>query len=206
MWAFIGLPFLVLLLLLGIHASYSLDDVRMNWNEHRCNPLYMPFAEWIRPDVSVSENMLYCTNFAGGQLVAPILDVINSMFKDVTSSLGEFVQPMKTFRAMFARMRMFMLSFTATTLGKAATSSSVFVHYLIKIRDMMQRFVGQGYLASFIAYVGVSFIESFVSLCISVIKSFVYAMLAISIVLAFFQPELLAIVLTIASLLAAAGA
>jgi hypothetical protein len=44
------------------------------------------------------------------------------------------------------------------------------------------------------------------TLCISVIKGFVYAMLAIAIVLAFFQPEILAMVLVIASMLAAAGA
>jgi hypothetical protein len=101
---------------------------------------------------------------------------------------------------------MFMLSFTSTTLGKVSNSSSVFVGYLIKIRDILQRFGGQGYIASYLAYVGISFIESFVTLCISIIKGFVYAMLLIAIVLALFQPEILALVLVMASMLAAAGA
>lgn len=206
MLAFISLPLVAVGIILIIHASANLENMKLHWNEYRCNPIYMPFAEWIRPDVSNTENLLYCTNNAGGQLLAPVLDVINGLFKTVTSSLGEFTEPMKIFRKMFSKMRLFILSFTVSTLTKASNSSSVFIHYIIKIRDILKRFVGQGYIASFIAYVGVSFIESFITLCISVIKSFVYAMLAISIVLAFFQPELLAIVLVLASLLSAAGA
>jgi len=48
--------------------------------------------------------------------------------------------------------------------------------------------------------------EAFVKLFISIVKTFVIVMLAISFVLALFQPELLAVVLALASMLAAAGA
>ena len=66
--------------------------------------------------------------------------------------------------------------------------------------------VGEGYIAAFIGVTAVSFIEGFVSLCLTIIKGFVYAMLIIAVVLALFQPEILAIVLVLASSLAAAGA
>jgi hypothetical protein len=90
-------------------------------------------------------------------------------------------------------------------MSKAASSSSVFIHYLIKIRDVMKRFVGQGYITSYLTYVVFSFLESFIVLFISILKTFIIIMLAISFVLALFQPELLAIVLALASILAAAG-
>jgi hypothetical protein len=70
---------------------------------------------------------------------------------------------------------------------------------------VLRRFVGEGYIATFLVNTGVDFIMSFVYLCISIIKGFVYALLAISIILALFQPELLAVAVVLASLLAASG-
>jgi hypothetical protein len=70
----------------------------------------------------------------------------------------------------------------------------------------LKRFVGQGYIASYLTYILVSFLESFVTLFITILKTFIFIMLAISFVLALFQPEILAVVLVLASLLSAAGA
>jgi hypothetical protein len=168
--------------------------------------MYMPFAEMINPETTVSENFQYCMGQMSGEIVKIPLDAVHAITSTATDSISEIAGPLDLFRQMFSRMRMFMLSFTSTTLGKVSNSSSVFVGYLIKIRDILQRFGGQGYIASYLAYVGISFIEAFVTLCISVIKGFVYAMLCIAIVLALFQPEILALVLVMASMLSAAGA
>lgn len=206
MWLFFGLPLLFIGVALLVHASESLDSVRMNWNEYRCNPMYMPFAGLIRDDTTTSQNFYQCMNLFGNEVLKVPLDGLGYMFKLVGSSLTELTAPIPLFRALFGRIRKFMLSFGAATFSKIASSSSIFIHYLIKIRDMLKRFVGQGYIASYLVYILVSFIESFVILFISILKAFIGIMLAISIVLALFQPELLAIVLVLASLLAAAGA
>jgi hypothetical protein len=76
---------------------------------------------------------------------------------------------------------------------------------LNKIQDLIRRIVGEGYIAMFFGVTAISFIQGFVMLVIAVIKGFVIAMLAISVILALFQPEILVITLVIASLLAAAG-
>ena len=206
MWLFILLPFFAILTALIFHASYSIDKVKSDWIEYRCNPMYMPFAEMINPEVTVSENFQYCMGQMSGEVVKIPLDAVHAVTSTATDSISEMAGPLDLFRQMFSRLRMFMLSFTSTTMGKVSNSSSVFVGYLIKIRDILQRFGGQGYIASYLAYVGISFIESFVTLCISVIKGFVYAMLLIAVVLALFQPEILALVLVMASMLSAAGA
>jgi hypothetical protein len=206
MWLFILLPIFAIATAMVFHASYSIDKVKSEWIQYRCNPMYMPFAEMINPEVTVSENFQYCMGQMSGEVVKIPLDAVHAITSTATDSISEMAGPLDLFRMMFSRLRMFMLSFTSTTLGKVSNSSSVFVGYLIKIRDILQRFGGQGYIASYLAYVGISFIESFVTLCISVIKGFVYAMLCIAIVLALFQPEILALVLVMASMLAAAGA
>jgi len=51
----------------------------------------------------------------------------------------------------------------------------------------------------------VDFIWSFVTLFISILKTFVFALLAISIILALFQPELLVVAIVLASMIAASG-
>jgi hypothetical protein len=204
MWLFFILPLFVITTALLFHASYSIDAVKADWINYRCNPLYMPFAGMISENVSVAENFEYCMGLMRAEAIKAPIDGVHAIMSTVTEAVSEIAGPLDLFRLMFSRLRLFMLSFTSTTLGKATNSSSVFIAYLIKIRDILQRFAGQGYIASFIAYVSISFIESFVTLCITVIRGFVYAMLSIAIVLALFQPEILALVIDIAAMLAAA--
>jgi hypothetical protein len=206
MYIFFGLPVLAIFIMMAIHASESLEKMKLHWNEYRCNPVYMPFAGSIRPDVTTQENFLYCINQFGNEILKVPLDAIYALLGTVTASLGEFITPLSLFRGVFSGLRRVILKFAASTFSKIASSSSVFVHYLIKIQDVLKRFVGQGYVASYLVYVLVSFMEAFVKLFIVVIKTFVIVMLAISFMLALFQPELLAITLVLASILAAAGA
>lgn len=205
MWLFWLLPVLALCCMFVIHASFSLDKVRANWTEYRCHPAYIPFAGMIRPDVTTSDNFLHCIDRMGTDVFKIALDPINAMFGEIHSTIGDLINPLKLFRELFARIRKFMLSFTVSTFSKITDSTSVFIHYLIKIRDVLKRFVGEGYIATFLVNAGADFVLSFVYLCISVIKTFVYAMLAISIILALFQPEILVAAITIASMIAASG-
>jgi hypothetical protein len=205
MWLFFGLPVLTLFIMLAIHTSFSINKVKQNWEEHRCNPLYIPFANMMNPEVSVSDNFTHCTDQMGTEVFKMLLDPINALFGEIGSTLKELASPLKLFRELFSRIRKFMMSFAASTFSKIASSTSVFVHYLIKIRDVLKRFVGEGYIAAFLVNAIADFIMAFVYLCISIIKTFVYALLAISIILALFQPEMLVVAITLASLLAASG-
>lgn len=194
------------ILLMGIvHASSSVEKIRLHWNEYRCNPMYMPFAGMIRPDVDTAENFAYCSNAMAGHFFGYIIDGIHQLFSTTAGSLGALADPLTAIRDMISKMRMFMLGFASTTFSKAASSTSVFVHYLIKIRDVLKRFVGEGYIGAFLVNAIVDFIWSFVTLFISILKTFVFAMLAIAIILALFQPELLVVAIVLASMIAASG-
>jgi hypothetical protein len=165
----------------------------------------MPFAGSIRPDVDTAENFAYCTNAIAGHFWGFLIDAINQLFSTTASSLGELADPLTDFRGIFSKIRGGMLSFTVATVSKAAGSTSVFIHYLIKIQDVLKRFVGEGYIGAFLINAIVDFIWSFVSLFISILKTFVFALLAISIILALFQPELLVVAIVLASMIAASG-
>ena len=188
-----------------VHASSSVEKIKLHWNEYRCNPIYMPFAGSIRPDVDTAENFAYCSNAMAGHFFGYIIDGINQLFSTTAASLGALADPLVAFREIFTKLRMFMLSFASSTFSKAASSTSVFVHYLIKIRDVLKRFVGEGYIGAFLVNAIVDFIWSFVTLFISILKTFVFALLAISFILALFQPELLVVAIVLASMIGASG-
>jgi hypothetical protein len=187
------------------HGMGNWEQIKANWQEHRCNPMYMPVAEWIRPDVSGSDNFLYCTNTFATSVWSIIQAQINVYFKIVADSIGELASPLSAFRNVIANIRGFLFAFMAQTMSKAAGSTSVFLHYLAKIRDAMQRFAGQGYIGAYLVQVLVDFVWAFVTLFISIIKTFVFALLAISIILALFQPALLVLAIVLASLIASSG-
>jgi len=205
MWLFYAVPVLAVFLMGVIHASESIDKVRRNWNEYRCNPIYIPLAGVIRPDIGVEENFQHCMNMFGQSIFRVVIDALMSMFKDLGSGISELSGPLSIFRDLFSRIRKFMLSFAAMTFGKIANSASSISYILIKIRDVLQRFAGTGWISVFLANTLIDSAVAFVMLCISIIKTFVYGLLAISIILALFQPELLVIAIVIMSMLGASG-
>jgi hypothetical protein len=205
MWLFFAMPLLAVFLMGAIHASESLDNVKRNWNEYRCNPFYIPFAGIIRSDVSTDENFQYCLNMFGQSVMSSFVDVILSLFKTLTASLTEMTGPLMDMRSMFSKMRNFMLSFAAQVFGKITNSTSSITYILIKIRDILKRFVGEGYIAAFLANTLIDSAVSFVMLCITIIKVFVYSLLAISFILALFQPEMLVLAIVLMSMLGQAG-
>lgn len=205
MWLFFALPVLAIFLMSVVHASESLQKIKLHWNEYRCNPIYIPFAGLIRPDIGVEENFQHCMNMFGQDIFRFLIDGIMALFKDLVGGLSDISGPLGDMRTIFSQIRKSMLSFAAQTFGKIANSASSISYILIKIRDVLHRFAGQGWIAVFLTNTLIDSAVSFVMLCISVIKTFVYALLAISFILAMFQPELLVFAIVIASLLGSSG-
>lgn len=159
----------------------------------------------IRPDIGVESNFQHCMNQFGQSIFKYLIDMIMSLFKTLTASISEFSSALPGMRSVFSKMRKVIFSFGAQTFGKIANSMSNISFILIKIRDILKRFVGEGYIAAFLAQTGMDFIISFVMAIISIIKAFVYALLAISVILALFQPEMLVLAIVLASFIGASG-
>ena len=188
-----------------LFALAQVDHIKKNWSKYRCNPIYIPFAGMIRPDIGVESNFQHCMNVFGQDIFKFIIDAIHSMMGDLTSGLSEFTSSLSPMLSIFSRMRKVIFSFGAQTFGKIINSMSSLTFIIIKIRDILKRFVGEGYIAAFLAQTGMDFIISMVMLLVSIIKAFVYALLAISIILALFQPEMLVLAVILASLIGASG-
>lgn len=200
--------FATLASLIGIAVAVGMsswDHIKANWNDYRCDPRYMAFAHYANPKTTGAENFTYCLNQMSGNIWRILIDQIYTYFGVVANSLGEIQGPLDSFRGVFSNIRKFMLSYTTQALSKVTATTSVFTHYIIKIRDVLKRFVAEGYIGAALIQTMVDFVWSFVTLAISIIKGFVYALLAISIILALFQPALLILAITLAALIGAAG-
>jgi len=185
--------------ILYIEFEYGIIEIRNNWSKYRCNPLYMPFASLIDPEIDVSSNFQRCMNLMGKGLVSEMDDSMSGQMSLITDSLQSVLNPLKMFRNMFTTIRKFMLSFTNTTLSKLNGPVSSFSFILIKIQDLLRKIAASGYITALFGMSAVSFIEGFISLFITIVKGFVLAMLLISTVLAVFNFPLLALVLFIAA-------
>lgn len=187
------------------HGMGNWEKVKANWNDYRCSPMYMPVAGLVRPDISTYENFVHCSNSMAAEFWKLILDQLQGYFGVLGDSLGALASPLGIFREVINRIRGFMMAFASSTISKAASSMSVFVHYLVKIQDVLKRFAAEGYIGAFMINAIIDFIWSFVSLFISIIKTFVFILLAISFILALFNPTLLVLAIVLASLIAASG-
>jgi hypothetical protein len=167
--------------------------------------MYIPVAGFIRPDVSTSDNFIHCTNTLASSIWGIVQAQLNSSVGVLGESLVQLTGPLGLFRYVISRIRKFLFSFMAQTMSKATGSTSMFLHYLTKIQDVMKRFVAQGYIGAFLIKVLVDFVWSFVTLFISIVKTFVFILLAISFILALFNPALLVLAIVLASLIAASG-
>jgi len=194
--------FLAMFIAMGLS---NWETVKANWNEYRCDPRYMAFSSYADPKTSASENFTFCLNQAAGSVWGVVIDQFNSYFGVVNNSVSDMVGPLNGFRSVMSNIRNFMLEYTKQALSKITQTTSSFSFIIIKIRDILERFVAEGYIAAFLAQTAVDFIWSFVMLCINIIKGFVYALLAISIILALFQPALLILAILIAALIGASG-
>ena len=62
----ISLLLIVLTVVVTGYSNYQsiMAEVQRNWNQHRCNPIYMPFAGVIMPQAGMSVTETTSTNFA----------------------------------------------------------------------------------------------------------------------------------------------
>jgi len=185
-------PLLIVGVILYTYVQATLDDVREDWVKYRCNPLYMPFAGSIQPDISTADNFQYCMNSFSQQVFGILLDPIYALFNVFNNILSSIVGEIGYFRNFISGMQTFITSFTSETFLKIQTSFSVLISLMTRTRDIINRIVGSAGYSTAIAITSVNLIEALVGYMKSVIIALVSILFALGIILAFVAPEILA--------------
>jgi hypothetical protein len=184
-------PLLIVGVILYTYAQATLDDVKNDWVTYRCNPIYMPFAGGIQPDVTTYENFQFCISSVAQQIFKYLLDPVYMLFEVVNGLLGTVGHDLRYFRNFISGIQTFITSFTAETFGKIHDSFGVLMSLMTRVRDIMNRIMGSAAYTATIAVTSVKLIQALVELMKTIIIAIIIILFAIGLILVFVAPQLL---------------
>jgi hypothetical protein len=192
-------PLLILGVILYTYVQANLDKLREDWTTYRCNPLYMPFAGGVQPDVSTLENYQYCVNMMSQNVFSLLMEPVNLMFGVFTGLLGTVIHDLGYFRNFVSGIMTFIMSFIGDIFSKIQNTFGVMIALLARVRDLTSRILGSAGYAATIMITTINFIKSLWSLLVTLINTIVTILFALSIVLSFVFPPLLAFAIFLGS-------
>ena len=184
-------PLLIAGVILYTYAQATLDDVRNDWIKYRCNPIYMPFAGSVQPDVTTYENFQFCVSSMAQQIFQRLLDPIYMLFNVFNRLIGSVSHQFRFFRNFISGIQLFITSFTAETFAKIHSSFGVLMSLISRIRDLVSRLIGSAGYTAAIAITSVKLVEALVGFMKTVIIAIVVILFVIALVLVFVAPQLL---------------
>jgi hypothetical protein len=184
-------PLLILGVILYTNVQANLENIRDNWVQYRCNPMYMPFAGSIQSEVSTLENFQYCTSMMSQQVFSLLIQPVFVMFGVVGDSLGGIGGDLNVFRNFISGITTFITSFVSAMFAKMQNTFGELIGLLGRIRDLTGRVLASAGYTLIIARTTVDFIISLWGMLMNLVKSIVLILFGISIVLSFVFPPLL---------------
>lgn len=119
-----------------IYSFTSIQNIKVNWPQYRCNPMFMLFAN------NVDENFVYCVQNMQKGLMGYILQPLNFITKGLSSISGNFMNDINAVRDMFNTVRNFITEITETIYGVFLNLIIEFQKIIIGIRDLIGKIIG----------------------------------------------------------------
>ena len=115
----------------------GIDEIKQNWVQYRCNPVYMPFAGLV--GVDTAGNFMRCTIKSFQDYAGFILDPINHLFGTFLAMFSSIAESLNSMRAMFNGIRTAFLGIVTMIFGKLANTLSAMQYLMIRIRTVFLR-------------------------------------------------------------------
>ena len=193
-------PILIAGYILYLHVQYSFDEIKRDWVQYRCNPLYMPFAGQMREDVSASENFQYCTSLFAKATLDIAMDPLYSLFALMTGIFEPVLESLQSMLHYIASLGTFITSFVDDTFKKLETSFSVLALLMGRIRTLVSRITSSAFYGITIMQTMVSFVIAVVSFLYELLRTLIIMIFALGIILVLFFPALLAFFIPLGAL------
>jgi len=123
-----------------MYFLWNIKNLKDNWVEYRCNPLYMPFAGLVGQDILT--NFSGCIGKSFQDYAGFIMDPLMSMFSDMSENVSEIGGAMHDMRGMMSDVRGGFLGIIGTVFGKIENLMSQFQYIIIRMRTLLARVVG----------------------------------------------------------------
>jgi len=114
-----------------------LQEIKMNWVQYRCNPIYMPIAGMVGSDIST--NFMNCTLQSVNTYAGFIMDPIYKNFNILTGTLQTILGSMNSMRSAMAGASGGFLSIIQGTFGKLQNTFNTVIQLIGRVRSIMNR-------------------------------------------------------------------
>lgn len=131
---FINLGFISQVLVM--YYFTAIIEIKKNWPEYRCNPIYMPLSDDIASDFT------YCVQSTQINMMGYLLQPLTYLISSITSIGAEFNENLNGVRSMFAVVRTFIGSIVENIFGVFSNIVIEFQVVTIGIKDLVGKLVG----------------------------------------------------------------
>ena len=149
---FVIATFVAIVSSLYLYAGSQVSNLKKNWAQYRCNPIYMPFAGMVGDDVM--SNFTKCTMSGFHTYAGFIMDPILAEFGVVNNTLEEVSDTLGSMRSMMSGVRGGFLGIIGSVFGKIQNVMGQTQYTVIRMRTLMSRIVGIMFSFVYIFYGG----------------------------------------------------
>jgi hypothetical protein len=182
-------PLVIVGMILYVYVRSNSEEIKANWVQYRCNPIYMPFAGMFTDNVS--ENFQFCMYAMVDAFFDYALVPVHRMFGMFIDILQTILGQMNVFRSFITGIQNFITSFFTQFMGKIGNTFGTLVHLLSSLKDITARIVASGAYAAMTMSTGVNFFLSLFSFTWTLLKTLVGLIFGLAIILMFVFPPLL---------------
>jgi hypothetical protein len=202
---FFAAPVLAMFGLMVVKFMDDFAEIKDNWATYRCNPLYMPFAGLVQPEVGVSMNFNQCMGLMSKNILRVPMDSIQSYVTAFKNTLSAVAEKLNIFRNLRVKLAAVLMSLANMVMGKLSGMVSGLTHTIIKIKDIMGRMAGTGYIGMLFSYTMFLSIKGFWKLAVSILRAFILATMAVGLAVIIFTFIPFTLATTLMAFFAAAG-
>jgi hypothetical protein len=127
--AFIGFVF-------SLYYFTSIQDIKDNWVQYRCNPMYMPLSD------NIEQDFTYCVQTMQSNYMGYLLQPLTFITSSLTDMAGSFTEQINDVRNMFNQTRNFITDITVSIYGIFLNIIIEFQKIIIGIKDLVGKMIG----------------------------------------------------------------
>lgn len=121
------------------YGMSNLQEIKDNWVQYRCNPVYMPLAGMVGGDVGT--NFMNCTLQSVNTYAGFVMDPLYSNFTILTDTVNTILDSMNSIRSAVVGASEGFLGIIKSTYGKIQNTMSSTVQIIGRVRTIMNRMI-----------------------------------------------------------------
>ena len=135
-----------------------LNEIKQNWVQYRCNPVYMPLAGAVGSDVM--SNFTHCTMQSVQSYAGFVMDPIFNAFKDLQEMFSYIMNSMQFIRQKISGTTNAFLSIISSVFGKIQNTLGITAQLFGRMRTIINRIIAVFVVMVHVATTGVATGES----------------------------------------------